>query len=174
MEIKKIFLSGGLLCYFFGSFSMHNDSVQKKIDDEVERVYQLIEQTHLNKYQESWSVVRSYYLYCDAISLNKNQVAGEISIIEYYISDDVDKERVLEKLIQKHWYVALLMRMSVDKAIAKMNKVRGSKIDERCHQFMKIVWQDTDVRVAEGMIYNSVLEHFYRELDEIDNRSYLY
>ena len=150
---------------------MHNDSVQKKIDDEVERVYQLIEQTHLNKYQESWSVVRSYYLYCDAISLNKNQVAGEISIIEYYISDDVDKERVLEKLIQKHWYVALLMRMSVDKAIAKMNKVRGSKIDERCHQFMKIVWQDTDVRVAEGMIYNSVLEHFYRELDEIDNRS---
>jgi hypothetical protein len=137
MKLKRLFLYGYLGCYFFGSFSMENSAAQKTIDDEIERVCAMIEQNHLNKYQEYWPAIRRYYLYCDAISLNKNQVAGEISIIEYYIARDVDKERVLEKLVQKHWYVALLMNMSVDKTIAKINRVRGSKIDGRCDECVK-------------------------------------
>jgi hypothetical protein len=171
MKLKRLFLYGYLGCYFFGSFSMENSVAQKQIEDEVQRVCELIEQIHFNKYQEYWPMVKRYYLYCDAISLNKDQAAGEICMIEFYISADADKERVLERLVQKHWYVALLMNMSVDKTIAKINRVRGSKIDKRCDQCIKTLLDGTDVRVADGMIYNRVIEHFYSELDGIDNTS---
>ena len=171
MKLKRLFLYGYLGCYFFGSFSMENSAVQKMIDDEVERVCDLIEQIHLNRYQEYWPLLKRYYNYCDAISLNKDQAAGEICMIEFYISRDLDKERVLEKLIQQHWYVDFLMNMLVGTTIAKINKVKGSNIDKRCDQCMKTLFEGTDVRVTEGMIYNSVLEHFYKELDSIDNTS---
>jgi hypothetical protein len=171
MKLKRLFLYGSLGSYFFCAFPMENNLTQKKIDNEVQRVFELVEQNHLNKYLAYWPIIRRYYLYCDAISLNKNQVAGEISIIEYYISGDVDQERVLEKLKQQHWYVAFLMNVLVEKAIAKINKVRGSKIDVRCDQFMNTLWNNTDVSAVESIVYNRVIEHFYSELDSINNIS---
>jgi len=169
MILKRLFLYYSLGCYFFCSFSMENNIVtMSPVDIEVERICGLIEQNHLNKYQEYWPMFRSFYLHCDAISLNKNQVAGEISIIEYYILEGIDKDAVLQELTKKHWYVALLMKILADKTIAKINGIRGSKIDTRCDQIMHAMCHDS-ATVTEGMIYNRVIEHFYNELDGIEN-----
>lgn len=166
MTIKRFFVYSGLVCYFFSLFSMQqNSSIADSVDTEVNRILELIDQKHLNAYQDDWAIVRKFYHFCDAISLTDQQVEGEMVLIESYISAHVDKEIVLQKLAQRHWYVDYLMKSLINKKISAFDEVTGSQIDSLYDCIMDALYYQADTTFVETIVYKHVFEHYFHTLD---------
>lgn len=167
MKITYSFLCV-LICCFFCLFSMEKSSSGiSAVDSEVQRIVDMINQYHLN-YQDNWAIARHFYNFCDAISLTEQQVEGEMDLIESYISEGVDKECVLQKLAQEHWYIDYLMTVLVKKKITEFNEVTGSTIDSLYGNMADALYHCTDKSSIKNLIYQHVLDHFFHELDTID------
>lgn len=168
MMMKKFFLYSLLGHFLYLSAMEHNFFVINTVDTETERVGILINQNHINKYQDSLWVVSKFYNFCDALSLTDQQIEDEMNAIESYIAADVDKECVLQKLAQNCWYVSYLMHILIEKKTAEFNTVTGSKIDELYNDFMNVFFHCADKSNVKNIVYKRIFEHFLHELDGID------
>jgi hypothetical protein len=140
----------------------------EKIDTETKRLSTIIDQHLLSAYPDSFSLVRSFYNYCDAISITDQQAEEELSRIEADISGGVDKESVLQRLAQEHWYVGCLMDVLVKKKIAEFNEAIGSTIDELYYAIFDVLYHNADKSNVKNFAYKRIFEHLLNEIDNAD------
>jgi len=100
-----------------------------QITEQVNNIHRRIDADHLGVTKDTYlkRLVGSWRSFCKNIYLTDAQAVSEMNQIESYITED--KELVLEKLEQKHWYVNYLFQALVQTKIKEIEKVKGSTID---------------------------------------------
>lgn len=154
--IKRYFLytlMGSSLCLF----AMENSqSVKDKMNAEVQRIVQKINEDHLSANQDTYLLpLKSWYDFYDAVYLTDEQVESEMDMIASYVQWEFDKESVLQELIKEHWYVEHLMKRLVAKKIDNFNKATGSTIDA--------LFNSADDSDLKKIVHECVKKHFSHE-----------
>ena len=97
---------------------------------DINKIHNKIDEDHLGITKDTYfkKIVGSYRSFYKSYYLSNDQVKDEIERIESYIPGN-NKELVLEKLEQQHWYVNYLLQASLQSKIKEIENVKGSNID---------------------------------------------
>ena len=146
--IKRYFLYG-LMINSFCLFAMENNP---RIC--VENLRNIIDEKYLGIDRNTWfrGIIGSVLSFYCSSGLTKQQVEDEMRTIESSIPLE-DKELVLKKLAERHWYVNYLIQKLVSAKIEELQKVRGSTID--------VLYNPTGENSLKNMVHEESLETFF-------------